>query len=88
MNKVMIYSVIAVVLGLLLTLTPLLMLADFKAENYFGTLCSSPRQMEKLEGKTRGLDTQIYSVADLEVLAISFMLALAAYVLLKWRMQH
>ena len=88
MKKALIYSAVAVVLGLLLTLVPLFTLAEFKTQNSYGErLYSIPNQMKNLE-TTYGLDAAKYSVVGFEVLAISFTVAIVAYALLKWRMPH
>lgn len=88
LKKILTYSAVAVVLGLLLTLVPLFTLAEFKAESsYAERFCSIPNQMKNLE-TTYSLDAAKYSVAGFEVLAISFTVAIAAYALLKWRMPH
>jgi hypothetical protein len=75
------------VLGLIVTLTPLIIFADIKAENHYDAMLylqSLPEQMKKLE-RTYGLDTPAYSTADLQVLAISFTIALVVYVLFRHR---
>lgn len=81
LKKALIYSAVAVVLGLLLTLLPLFTLAELKTENSYAG------QMKNLE-KTDILDATKYSVAGFEILTISLVVAFVAYVLLKWRMPH
>jgi len=76
MKKMLLYFVVAVVLGLLLTLLPLFTLAELTPQTF-------SRQLEKLEG-TYGLPPK-YSVVDFEVFAISFTIALVVYVLFKRR---
>lgn len=87
MKKILLYSTVAVVLGLLLTLVPLIALAEIRAENHYGRLCAFLEQMEKPEG-THGLSGSKFSAADLEVFAISFAIALVVYVLFKRRIPH
>ncbi|MDH5754217.1 MAG: hypothetical protein OEY95_03300 [Candidatus Bathyarchaeota archaeon] len=88
MKKILLYSAVAVALGLLLTLGPLFTVAGFKAEISYGRLLSLPERMKSLEGRVYNLDAPKYSVVDIEVLAISFVAALVAYVLFKFRIPH
>lgn len=88
MKKILLYSAVAVALGLLLTLVPLFTVAEFKAEISYGALCSLPEHMKSLEGRVNNLGAPKYSVVDIEVLAISFVTALVAYVLFKFRIPH
>lgn len=88
MKKILLYSGVAVVLGLLLTLVPLITLAEFRPENHYDATLyvqSLPEQMKSLEG-TCGLDTPAYSTANLQVLGVCFSIALVVYVLFKRRM--
>lgn len=87
MKKILLYSAVAVVLGLLLTLVPLITLAEIRAEDHYAMLGSFCEQLEKLEGP-RGLGGPKYSAADVEVFAISFVIALVVYVLFKRRTPH
>lgn len=82
MKKILIYSAVAVVLGLLLTLVPLFTLAEFKAENVFVS-----SQMKNLE-RADSVDATKYSAVGFEILAISFIVAFVAYVLLRWKTLH
>ncbi len=87
MKKILVYSAVAVVLGLILTLVPLFMLVEFKAEKHYDAMLylrSLPEQMEKLEG-AYDLGAPKYSAVDLEIFAISFAIALVVYVLFKRR---
>jgi len=89
LRKILISSVFAVVLGILLVLIPLIVLADIKAENHdeaMAYLDALPEQMKKFERTTNGLDTPAYLAADLQVLAVSFIIASVVYVLFKRRM--
>jgi len=86
LKKILLYSGVAVVLGLLLTLVPLITLAEFRAENYDATLYaqSLSERMKSLEG-AYGLDKPAYSTADLQVLGVCFAIALVVYVLFRRR---
>jgi len=86
LKKILLYSGVAVVLGLLLTLVPLIMLAEFRAENYDATLYaqSLSERMKSLEG-TYGLDKPAYSTANLQALGVCFAIALVVYVLFRRR---
>ncbi len=84
MKKIIIYSATAVVLGLLLTLIPAIMIRNEETTGEIMSFYTGDRESEA----NYGVDTLKYSVADLEILAISFIIALATYVLLKFRMPH
>jgi hypothetical protein len=87
LKKILLYSGVAVVLGLLLTLVPLITLAEFRAENHYDATLyaqSLSGQMKRLEG-TYGLDKPVYSTADLQVLGVCFAIALVVYVLFRRR---
>jgi hypothetical protein len=74
---------VAAVLGLALTLVPLFMLAQIRPEGDYSTMQPSlSERMEALEG-TYGLDKPKYTLADIDVFAISFVIALVVYVLFK-----
>jgi branched-subunit amino acid ABC-type transport system permease component len=90
LRKILLYSVVAVVLGLLLILIPLITLADIRTEKDFqygppSYLESLPEQLRKLEGASNGLNKPAYSTADLQILVISFAIALVVYLLFKRR---
>jgi len=87
LKKLLIYSAVAVALGLLLTLVPLFTLAESKAENSYGRFLSLSEQMKSLEG-VDSLDTPKNSVAKIEILTISFVVALLAYLSFKFRILH
>ncbi len=87
MKKILVYLAVAVVLGLFLTLVPLITIAEIRVENEYAMPESLWEGLEKLEG-TRFLDTSQYSDAGLEILAISFVIALVVYVLFKRRLTH
>ncbi|MGC9345985.1 MAG: hypothetical protein ACP5ER_04240 [Candidatus Bathyarchaeales archaeon] len=81
------YSVVAVALGLFLTLVPLIIIAEIRVENRYAPSFSFSERLEKLEGDY-GLNAPKYSVAELEIFAISFVIALVVYVLFKRRLPH
>ena len=89
MKKILVYLAVAVVLGLFLTLVPLITItiAEIRVENNYAMSHSLWEGLEKLEG-TRFLGTSQYSDAGLEILAISFVIALVVYVLFKRRLPH
>jgi uncharacterized protein involved in cysteine biosynthesis len=70
LKKILVYLAVAVVLGLFLTLVPLITIAKIRVEN------------------DSFLDASQYSDADLEIFAISFVIALVVYVLFKRRTPH
>jgi len=90
LKKILLYSAVAAVLGLLLILIPLITLAGIKAEKDFQNgpplyLQSLPEQLRKLEGASNGLNKPAYSTADLQIPAIGFAIALVVYLLFKRR---
>lgn len=92
MKKTLIYSAIAVILGLTLTLVPLTVVTETRVNKEYAMDESFMEGLEErtraLEGAPSGLDTPKYSIADFEILLFSFIIALTAYVLLKWRIPH
>lgn len=90
MKKILIYSAVAVVLGLVLTLSPLIVLTKIETENNYliPSEALGREQLEKFKelwglGKPK---YSIYSIADLEILLISLAVASAVYVIFKRRM--
>jgi hypothetical protein len=88
LKKLLIYSTTAAVIGLILTLVPLvaLTLTETRKDNAMQGF-SFARGLEKIEG-TSSLEVQKYSVNDVAILAISFMIAFFAYALFKFRILH
>jgi hypothetical protein len=87
LKKILLYSGVAVVLGLVLTLVPLITLAEFRAENHYDATLyvqALPGQMKRLEG-TYGSDKPAYSTADLQILGACFAIAVVVYVLFRRR---
>lgn len=85
LTKFIIYFVAAVVFGLLLTLIPFFTIAEIRVESDYRAAVSAPSITEKIEGSKYGYDVLPYFSGVLEVLAISFAVALFAYLLAKRR---
>jgi hypothetical protein len=86
LKKILLYSGVAIFLGLLLTLVPLITLGEFKAENHeeMSYAQSLPERMRGLEG-AYGLDKPAFSATDVQVLGVCFAIALVVYVLSRRR---
>lgn len=87
LKKTLVYSAIAVILGLLITLVPLIVYTQFTEESkYDGAQFSNslPEQLRKLESPSTNLNVP-NSTSDLQILAISFLIAVVMYVLVKRR---
>jgi len=87
LKKILLYSGVAVVLGLLLTLVPLITLAEFRAENHYDTPVyaqSLSERMKSLEG-TYALYKPAFSTTDVQVLGVCFAIASVVYVLFRRR---
>jgi hypothetical protein len=84
LKKIQLYCAVAVVLGLLLTLVPSVIIKGEKANERAMLFYE---ESEEPKG-AYGLATSKYSVADFEILALSFIFAFVVYVLLKWRIPH
>ena len=87
MKKILLYSAVAVVLGLLLTLVPLITVARIRSDHYLAMPKSLPENLETLDG-TYSFEGYRYSAADVNVFAISFVVALVVYMLFKRRKSH
>lgn len=87
LKKILVYFAVAVVLGLFLMLVPLITIAEIRVENDHAIPRSLWAGLEKLEGDY-DLDASKYSDIDLEIFAISFVVALVVYVLFKRRLPH
>lgn len=86
MKKILVYFVVAVVLGLVLTLVPLIV-TGIKAEYHYLMGLPLSEGLEHLEG-TRGSEEPTYSISDVEILGISFVIASLAYLIFKRRTSH
>jgi len=87
LKKILLYSTVAVALGLLLTLAPFIILTEIKTENYYRMLPEAvgPGNLEKLK-EYYGLGAPKYSIVDFESLLISFVVASVVYVFFKHKM--
>jgi hypothetical protein len=83
LKKTLAYSVVAVVVGLLFMIVPLMIFAETKAANHYVMPESVFQGFGKLEGSRLGESKPMS--ADLEILVISFTIALVAYILFKRR---
>jgi len=82
LKKILVYSAVAVVLGLALTLVPLITITlAVRVENHFVMRRSVPEGLEQLEGPN-------HSTSDMKILAFSFVIASVAYLLFKRRTSH
>lgn len=81
MKKTLVYAAVAVTLGLMLTLIPLITVAELKP--YYN---GGPRlePLQKLEGTRASISA--YSASDIEIITICFIMALAVYLWSKHRM--
>jgi len=87
LKKILLYSAVAVFLGLLLTLVPLIAVARIRPEHYLAMRNSLSEKLETLDG-TYSLEAYGYSAADVNVFTISFVVALVVYMLFKRRKSH
>lgn len=86
MRKVLLYIITAVVLGLLMTLVPLVTFAKITPTHTDAEAYLFSKSLRALEGIRASTPT--YSHADVEVLVISFVVALIVYILFKRRTPH
>jgi len=82
--RILIYSVVAVVLGLLLTLIPSVIVGTEKTSTIGRFLFGGVEESEN----NYVLDVPKYSVGGFEIFVVSFIIASVAYVLVKWKMSH
>ncbi len=81
MKKALVYTAVAVFLGLVLTLVLFAMIAEIKTQDHHEIPYMRWEQLE--EFRDPSADTVEYSVSDLEVLAINIVIAFVAYMLFK-----
>jgi hypothetical protein len=86
MKKTLLYIAIAVILGLSLTIVPLITLAEIKTGDTYVMPQSLSGQLEKLEGSHANMTSS--NATDVEVLGVSFVIALVVYVVFKPRRPH
>lgn len=83
MKKILTYLLVAIILGLSLMLIPLV---TIRAENGYNAMPQSIRErLETLEG-THDSGTGTYSASDVEIFAVSLVIALVVYLLVKSKM--
>lgn len=82
LRKALIYSVFAVLLGLLLVLVPLVTLAEVGAQDHYKPNELFSERLEQLDGRTPDNRS---STSDVESLALSFIIVLVAFVFLRRR---
>lgn len=86
MRKTLLYAVIASVLGVVVTLAPLIALTAIEAEDHgipMGTFRSSLDKLENIDG----FNVEGYP-PDIRVFIFGFAVAILAYALFKFRIQH
>lgn len=92
MKKVLLYSLVAMVLGLSLMLVPLITVSNVKAISYFPMPEQLSKELQGIEGMNKeGIEDtyrqkleMIYSQnTEVEIFAISFVIALVVYLLVK-----
>ena len=81
MERTLLYSMAALILGLVLTLVPLVTFAELKTKESIGRFLFG-KSLENVEGDYC-LDSPRYSFVDLEIFTISFVIALSVYALFK-----
>jgi len=97
LKKTLFYFGVAIILGLSLTLVPLITLAEFRTENSYDPLLCERSLSEKMNSlmdaygsdkllmEAYGSDKPAYPIADFEVLGVCFVIALVVYLLFKRR---
>ena len=86
MKKTLLYLTAAVILGLLMILVPLVTLAQTKPDTQYMLPESLSRSLRDLEGTRQ--ESTLPPGSDIEILAVSFVFALIAYLLYKRRRPH
>lgn len=81
LKKALVYTAVAVVLGLVLTLVLFAMIAKIKSQDHYEIPYMRSEQLE--EFRDPSADTVEYSVSDLEILAFNIVIAFVAYMLFK-----
>jgi hypothetical protein len=79
------YSALAIGLGLALVLFPLITLVSMRAEEHHELNTVFSEKLEELDGSTTNRES---STSDTETLALSFIIALAAFMFLRHRRPH
>jgi hypothetical protein len=84
LKRILIYSALAVILGLVLVLVPLVTLAEIGIQDNYGMPEALYMKLKEVEGARSNMPR--FSESDVEVLGMCFVLALAAYVLSRRKM--
>lgn len=82
MRKIPLYLAIAVAIGLLMTVVPLVAFMELNIENRFLAAESLSKGLQGIEGSYSSGAVKL-SVSDFEVPIISFVMAIAAYLLVR-----
>jgi len=85
LKKVLMQSAIAVILGLVLALTPLIVSTEIKTKNDYALIPEAHLEQAENLRAVWGLDAPRYSIADFGVLLACFTIASAVYVFFKRR---
>lgn len=86
MRKTLLYAIVAVVLGVSLTIIPLITLTRIEVERYETSREAFADSMNKLEN-IDGFRAEGYPT-DLRIFVFSFAVALVAYAIFKFRVIH
>jgi hypothetical protein len=82
LRKAWVYSALAIVLGLLLVLFPLITLTSIRAEDHHELNAMLSEKLKELDGSSSDRKS---SSSDVETLALSVIIALAAFMFLRRR---
>ncbi|MDH5483429.1 MAG: hypothetical protein OEY22_11235 [Candidatus Bathyarchaeota archaeon] len=83
MKRILLYTAIAIVLGLVITLVPLIAATEITVENSYVRFLGLAGESAVF---SYGSKTQEYSAGDVEIFAVSFVIAIAIYAVAKRRM--
>lgn len=86
MNKVLLYLTLAIILGLTVTLVPLMTFATVKTPTFLFGSNAIQDKVRGLEGSAGTSDATIAPASDLQILAAGFVVAMIAYLLARHRM--
>ncbi len=81
LKKILSYSILAVILGLALVLLPLITVAEIRPQNSYLLPESLSGRFKQVEGVY--YDVPQSSSSDVQVFAVSFLMALVAYLLVR-----
>lgn len=83
MKKILLYSAVAIALGLSITLIPLITFATITAENHF---LLSPAEFAPSVKSSYNAKMQGNATVDVTIFAVSFVIAIVAYAVSKRKM--